>query len=152
MLQLSKLTKFTSHKYGVSTYYEGNHKSFDCDSDRFLAMQHMGFLWHLVQNTTQLTSVKVQSVSFVQYNPVYLLHKHILHPRNILVVLPKSSFPLFKHCTSKIVPNNSQQYLCDNFIIFKRFTHNFKYYNQFQGLNSEVNTIEILKVNKIPFK
>lgn len=76
---------------------------------------------------------------------------HILHPRNILFVPLKFSFALFKHSTSKFVSNISQQYLCDNFIIFNRFTHNFKCYNQYRGLNVEVNISEILKVNKFSF-
>lgn len=64
LLQLPKLHKFTSRKYGVSHTMWETISLFDYDSDRFLAMHHMTFLRHLVQNTTQLTSVKVHSVSF----------------------------------------------------------------------------------------
>jgi len=76
---------------------------------------------------------------------------HILYPRNISVITPKSCFALFKNCISQIVLSISQQYLCDNFIIFNGFTHNLKYYNQYLGFNFEVNISEILKVNKTAF-
>jgi len=76
---------------------------------------------------------------------------HILHARNILVFSPEFYLALFKNCTSKLVLSNSQQYLCDNFIVFNEFTHNFKYYNQYLGLNFEVNNSAILKVNRIAF-
>jgi hypothetical protein len=74
---------------------------------------------------------------------------HILLHGNILVVPPKSSFASCKDSTSTFVLNISQQYLCDNFIIFNRFIHNFKYYNQFISLNVKVNINEILNLNQI---
>ena len=85
---------------------------------------------------------------FLQYNPAYLPRMYILYPRNILVVQPKSYYALFNNCTSKFVLNIPRQCLCDNFIIFNIFTHNFKYCNQFRGLYIKVNISEILNFKR----
>jgi hypothetical protein len=74
LVTVSEANKFTVHKYGVSRIMRETTSFSIVTAIDFFSLQHMDFLRHLVQKTTQLTSLKVQSLPFVQYNRTYSIH------------------------------------------------------------------------------